>query len=211
MIHSGRGGVLLILLVAAVAVDPIAVPSTEARAKRIMKKADACVDTNRAIPDGGRIGDFLHIPVPTPPLANGAQVLDADLRIRATHPAVGELHVLLVTPVGLMVPLTAGNGGAGDDLGVGATGCGAQFTIFDDEAPTAFQGSSSASAPFAGRFRPESPLSAADLSWADGAWRFYLDDTVAGNAGAVEALGVSLTYRCIKGRKRCRAKTGGAK
>lgn len=203
---GGRGGILLMLLAAAVAFLSIAQQSAEARAKWIVKSADVCVDTDRAIPDGGRLGDFAHIPVLTRPLANGAQVLDADLRIRVTHPAVGELDILIVTPVGLMVPLTVGNGGTGDEFGAGATGCGAQFTVFDDEAGTAIQGIPPTSAPFTGSFRPEGALSAADLSWADGAWRFYVDDTVAGNQGVVEALGLSLTYRCIKGRKRCHPK-----
>jgi subtilisin-like proprotein convertase family protein len=211
MSRNGRGGLLLILLAAVVAFDPFGPPTAEGRAKRIVKKADVCVDTSRAIPDGGQLGDFLHIPVPTRPLANGAQVLDADLRIRVSHPAVGELDVLLVTPVGLMVPLTAGNGGTGDDFGAGANDCGAQFTVFDDEAPTSIQGIPPTSAPFAAGFRPESPLAAADLSWADGAWRLYIDDTAAGSAGVVEALGLNLTYRCVKGRKRCRSKPGDAK
>jgi hypothetical protein len=207
---GGRGP--LLLLFAAAACLFVDVTSADAR-KRVVKQMDVCIDTDRAIADGGRVGDFLQIPVPTRPLANGAQVLDADVRIRLTHPALRELDILLVTPVGLMVPLTLGNGGMGHDLGANATDCGADFAIFDDQAPTPISGVTSANAPFAGPFRPEGALGSAYGSWADGAWRFYLDDTVAGNHGVVEALGLRLTYRCIKGRKRCRhpRNTRGAK
>jgi subtilisin-like proprotein convertase family protein len=205
---GGRCGFLLALLAAAVVFDLIEAPRADARAKRIVKKTDVCVDTNRPIPDGGTVGDFTQISVPTPPLANGSQVLDADLRVRVTHQAVGELHILLVTPVGLMVPLTVGNGGTGDGFGTGPTDCGAVFTIFDDQAPASIQGIPSVGTAVAGSFRPEGLLSAAFLSWADGAWRFYVDDTAGGNQGAVEALGLSLSYRCVKGRKLCRRKHG---
>jgi subtilisin-like proprotein convertase family protein len=198
---GGRGPLLLVFAAAAAACLFADVTSADAR-KRVVKQMDVCIDVDRAIPDGGRMGDFLHIPLPTRPLANGAQVLDADVRIRLTHPALAELDILLVTPVGLMVPLTLGNGGTGHDLGANATDCRADFAIFDDQAPTPISGVTSA--PFVGRFRPEGALGAAYGSWADGAWRFYLDDTVAGNQGVVEALGLGLTYRCIKGRKRCR-------
>ena len=209
---GGRGPLLLLL--AAAACLFATVPIAEA-GKRIVKRTDACVDTSRSIPDDGRQGDFIQIPLPTRPLANGAQVLDADIRIRLTHPAVGDLEILLVTPVGLMVPLTLGSGGMGGDLGANATDCGADFAIFDDHAPIPIRGVTSASAPLVGRFRPEGALGAAYGSWADGHWRFYVDDTIAGNQGVVEALGMSLTYRCIKGRKRCRPhraqRDGGAK
>jgi hypothetical protein len=52
MSRDGRGGLLLILLAAVVAFDPFGPPTAEGRAKRIVKKADVCVDTSRAIPDG---------------------------------------------------------------------------------------------------------------------------------------------------------------
>jgi subtilisin-like proprotein convertase family protein len=197
----------LVLLAAACAL--IAVPAAAAKPKKtVVKSVDSCVDARLAIPDDGRAGDFVNEAVPTGHLPVGAKVLDADVGLRLTHAAVGELDILLVAPVGLMVPLTLGNGGSGDDFGGGATGCGASFTWFDDAAPTSIRSVGPAAAPFAGSFRPERPLATPNLTWGDGAWRFYFDDRVAGNPGVVEALTLSLTYRCFRKRKGCGPKRG---
>ena len=172
-----------------------------------MKTVEVCVDTQLAIPDGGRAGDFVNAAVPTGHLPVGAKVLDTKVGLRLTHPAVGELDVLLVAPVGIMVPLTLGNGGSGDDLGSGPTGCGAAFTTFDDAAPTSIREVGAANAPFVGSFRPEQPLAGPKLTWGDGEWRFYFDDLAAGNPGVVDALGLELTYRCFSKRKGCGKKS----
>jgi len=178
-------------------------PGADGRARRAVKTTDVCYDVNRPIPDEGRVGDFIELKSPTLPLANGSTVLDTDARVRIVHPAVGQLDVALVGPIGVMMPLSFGNGGDGDDFGSGPTDCGASFAVFDDEAATPIQAITPAAAPFAGSFRPEGALSVMDTNWADGLWRFYVDDTMAGNQGTVEAIGLQITYRCIVGRKRC--------
>lgn len=117
--------------------------------------------------------------------------------MRLTHPAVGELDVLVTSPVGIMFPLTLGNGVSGDDLGSGATDCRASFATFDDQAPTPIQAITAGGAPFAGRYWPEQPLAASKFTPGDGDWRFYFDDLVVGNAGTVEAIGLKLKHRYI--------------
>jgi subtilisin-like proprotein convertase family protein len=175
----------------------------DARGKTATKRANVCVDTMLAIPDGGRPGDFVNTAIRTSHLPRGAQVLEADVRIRLSHPAVGELDVLVASPVGILVPLTLGNGGSGDDLGSGATDCRATFATFDDQAPISVRAITAATSPFAGSYRPEQPLAATRFTPGDGDWRFYFDDLAAGNQGAVEAIGLRLKYRCKVERKRC--------
>ncbi len=65
-----------------------------------MKRVNVCADTKLAILDGGA-GDFVNTAVRTRHLPRGAQVLDADVRVRLTHPAVGELDLLVTFPLGL--------------------------------------------------------------------------------------------------------------
>jgi subtilisin-like proprotein convertase family protein len=179
----------------------IAAPAAEA-GETTVKRINRCVDTKLAIPDGG-LGDFVNTAIRTSHLPRGAQVLDVDARVRLTHSAVGELDVLVTSPVGIMVPLTLGNGGLGDDLGAGATDCRGTLATFDDRAPTPIQAIGVAGSPFAGSYRPEQPLRASKLTPGDGDWRFYFDDLAAGNAGTVEAIGLRLKYRCKVERKRC--------
>jgi hypothetical protein len=176
-----------------------------------------CTDTSTPIPDGPEGGDFASAAVSTGRrcpkrlicgyggLPLGARVLDVDARVRVTHPSLGDLNVLLVSPVGTLVPLTAtGNGGGGDDFGSGSSGCRGTFTTFDDSAPLGIRGAAAGLAPFAGSYRPQQPLAANIGTFGAGDWRFYFDDVVAGNAGAVEAVGLKLSYRyrAVKKRKR---------
>jgi hypothetical protein len=207
----------LTLLALALAAFALAVtPAVQAKAKRVVKKAvkTLCTDTSVAIPDGPEFGDYVGGLVSTGKkcpkrlicgyggLPLGAKVLDVDAGVRVTHPSVGDLSVVIVSPVGALTPLTAaGNGGDGDDFGAGGTGCGATFTSFDDEAGAPIRGAPAAQAPFAGAFRPHLPLAAHDGSFGSGDWRFYFDDTVAGGAGAVEALSLRLSYEYIVRKK----------
>jgi hypothetical protein len=123
---------------------------------------------------------------------------------------VGDLSVVIVSPVGALTPLTAaGNGGDGDDFGSGGTGCGATFTTFDDEAASPIRGAPATQAPFAAPFRPHLPLAAHDGSFGSGDWRFYVDDTAAGGAGVVEALSLRLGYEYIvRKKKKAKKKKG---
>jgi subtilisin-like proprotein convertase family protein len=181
-----------------------AVPAVEAKAKKAVKTftLERCVNAAQPIPDSGAVGDYVPVSVPTGPMPYGARVVDVDASVRVSHPAVGELDVLLVAPVGIVIPLTLGNGGSGDNLGTGAAGCGGVFTSFDDEAPSSIRAVTAANAPFAGGFQPEQPLALANKTFADGDWRFYVDDTSASNPGLLEAAAFKLTWRKRKKKHR---------
>ncbi len=197
------------IAVAGVAI--LAVPAAQAQAKKVVRTVTKtfCSDTALPIPDGPASGDFVGGLVSTGKgcpkklicgyggLPLGAKVRDVDAKLRVTHPAVGDLTVLLVNPVGGLTTLTARNGGAGADFGFGSTGCGAGFTTFDDSAPTSIEGAGPAQAPFGGSFRPQVPLSQNHGTFGAGDWRFYFDDQAAGNQGTVEAVGIRLKYRYI--------------
>jgi hypothetical protein len=165
-----------------------------------------CLDTAIAIPDGIDGGGWVSALASTgrcPPkqyarrcgyggLPLGARVTDVDASVRVTHPSVRELDVLLVSPVGIMVPLAVRSAGSGADLGAGATGCNGQPATFDDESAGSMR---AATAPFVGPFRPAQPLAAFDGSFGSGDWRFYFGDSLAGNQGVVEAVALRLAYR----------------
>ena len=185
--------------VLAVCVALLAIPAVQAEAKKAVRTATkaVCADLSLPVPDGPTRGDFVAGLVSTGKrcprklicgyggLPLGARVRDVNAKLRVTHPAVGDLTVLLVDPTGGLSTLTAGGVG-GADFGAGPTGCTGAFTTFDDS----------------GDVRPLQPLARHNGSFGSGDWRFYFDDTVAGNAGVVEAIGIRLTYRYVVRRKR---------
>lgn len=87
-------------------------------------------------------------------------VIIGDLR----HTWTGDLRIWIQSPVGTSVLLFDRRGGSGDNL-IG--------TIFDDSAPVPV---ASGSAPFAGSFQPEQPLSVLVGQNAGGVWTLYVSD-----------------------------------
>jgi hypothetical protein len=200
--RAARGWVtpVIALLVLALAGD-----ATAGALKTTVRKF--CANTSLRIPDGPQSGDFVSRLVKTgkcPPrllcgyggLPLGAKVLDVDASVRATHPSVSDLNMLLVNPTGGMTTLTARNAG-GADFGGGSASCRGALTTFDDSAPAAIELASPALAPFAGRFRPRQALRGHGGTFGSGDWRFYFDDVVAGSSGTVEAIGIRLRYRYL--------------
>ncbi|MFM7161956.1 MAG: beta strand repeat-containing protein, partial [Planctomycetaceae bacterium] len=98
---------------------------------------------------------------------------DVEVTLNITHTWVSDLQIVLQGPNGTSIPLITSRGGSGDNL----TG-----TIFDDQAATAI---SAGSAPFTGRFRPESPLSVFNGLNANGQWTLVLTDSVSVDAGTL--------------------------
>ncbi len=208
---------LTLLGAALAAIALVTTPAVHAKAKRVIKQAvkTLCTDTSVVIPDGPEFGDYAGGAVSTGRgcpkkmvcgyggLPLGARVVDVDAGIRVAHPSVGDLSVLVVSPVGALTALTApGTGGAAADFGAGATGCAGSFTTLDDEAGASIRTVTPAQAPFAGSFRPHQPLSIHDGSFGAGDWRFFFDDTVAGGAGTVEALSLRLHYEWTVHKKK---------
>ena len=72
----------------------------------------------------------------------------------------------------------------------GANDCSGTPTVFDDAAATAI---SAGTAPFAGTFRPESPLSAFNGKAVTGTWKLRATDTAALDTGTVGCVQLQIT------------------
>src|SRR5688572_29250041 len=110
---SGRRRRFILLGLAVAAIALIATPAVQAKAKRVIKHAvkTLCTDTSVAIPDGPEYGDFAGDLVSTGKgcpkglvcgyggLPLGAKVVDVDAGVRVVHPSVGDLSVVIVSPV----------------------------------------------------------------------------------------------------------------
>jgi serine protease len=97
---------------------------------------------------------------------------DLNVRIDVKHTFDNDLLVHLKGPDGTDVILVNRRGGAGDNF----------KTLFDDEATqTLWNGT----APFAGSFRPEAPLSAFDGKNARGTWQLIIEDRQRGDVGTL--------------------------
>jgi subtilisin-like proprotein convertase family protein len=143
---------------------------------------------------------------PIPDAPNGGGVLaklnvrrsgrigDMEVGLRINHSFDADLNIYLVSPKGKFVELSTDNGGSGDNYGRGSNSCRVPanaLTIFDDEAGRSIR---SGSAPFAGSFRPQTPLRSLDGDPIRGTWRLMVFDDDAGSTGTVGcfALGVIL-------------------
>jgi subtilisin family serine protease len=112
-------------------------------------------------------------------------VTNLNIRLTITHPHVSDLYIHLRGPDGTDVVLFNRRGGSGANL---------QATLFDDTATLSI---STGSAPFAGTFRPETPLSALIGRSAQGTWQLVIEDRAVGNRGRLNlvTLNVEMTAR----------------
>lgn len=124
----------------------------------------------------------VDIPIGVPDLG---LVEDVNVRIRLSHTFDADLTLSLIAPDGTVVVLASGHGGGGDHFGAGATDCSGTPTVFDDEAAAAIE---DGAAPFAGAFRPATPLSALDGKRTDGTWRLRVHDGFALDQGMVHCV-----------------------
>jgi hypothetical protein len=97
-----------------------------------------------------------------------------------THPVDADLNISLISPDGVLVDLSSGNGG-GANFG---TSCSpdASRTTFDDSAATSI---TAGSPPFVGTFRPEGSLASLIGGTANGNWRLRVTDNFGGSLGAL--------------------------
>ncbi|MEX2141947.1 MAG: proprotein convertase P-domain-containing protein [Pirellulales bacterium] len=113
-------------------------------------------------------------------IASSFPIDDLDVQVLITHDSLANLDISLITPSGERIALSTDNGGSGD----------LYFnTTFDDEAEASVA-DASAVAPFAGRWRPESPLSAVDGDDIAGTWRLEVTDDELGDSGSLLAWGL---------------------
>ncbi len=89
---------------------------------------------------------------------------DLDVMVNITHSWVEDVALKLESPAGTVIDLIKGVSGSGTSF---------EGTIFDDDA---FLSIVEASAPFAGSFRPETPLSTFNGELALGEWKLHVAD-----------------------------------
>ncbi len=138
-------------------------------------------------PSGGQ----LYQQFSPPDVTRGGLIRDVDVRIRLDHPDDDQVRIFLIhsayplgggPPVTTTLELSSDNGGTGANYGTGPTGCDGTLTEFDDEAATPV---TAGSAPFAGAYRPEQPLSTIDGRSSAGRWTLTVIDDTAGGAGTL--------------------------
>ena len=112
------------------------------------------------------------------------------MKVRANHTFDGDLVFQLVGPDGTTVPLATNRGSSGDNFGSGANDCSGTPTVFDDAAATAI---GTGLAPFAGSFKPESPLSVFNGKAVTGQWKLRVADTAAGDTGTLGCVQLEIT------------------
>ena len=134
-------------------------------------------DTPLAIPDNNSTGATSTINVVETNL-----VQDVNVVVDITHTYDGDIALYLVGPNGTQVTLSNRHGGSGDNY----TG-----TVFDDAAATPI---ASGTAPFAGSFKPDAPLSALNGIPAAGAWRLKVVDSAGSDVGTIVNWTLQLTY-----------------
>jgi len=127
------------------------------------------------IPDLGTVTSTITINDPT------AVASDLSVHLNILHGNDSDLIISLSSPNGSTVILSNHEGGTGQNF---------IDTIFDDLASTAI---SAGTAPFTGRFSPDSPLSAFNGTPLNGTWTLTVTDTVAGNTGTL--VNWSMNYR----------------
>jgi subtilisin-like proprotein convertase family protein len=109
-------------------------------------------------------------------------VSDINVRVRLNHTFDGDLRISLVSPDGTQITLSNLRGSSGQNFGTGATDCSGTPTVFDDEATVAI---SAGTAPFAGTFVPDQPLSGFDGKPTAGTWKLRVSDTASLDVGTV--------------------------
>src|SRR5262245_47871607 len=106
-------------------------------------------------------------------VTNGGAVADVNVKVRLNHTFDADLTLTLIGPDGTSVVLAGNRGGAGDNFGTGSNDCSGVHTVFDDSASTPI---GEGTAPFAGSFRPDSPLSAFNGKRVNGIWILRVTD-----------------------------------
>jgi subtilisin-like proprotein convertase family protein len=135
------------------------------------------------------IPDVNSVDVPINVTDVGA-VADVNVRVRLNHTFDGDLVLTLIAPDGTSVALANNRGGGGQNFGTGANDCSGVPTVFDDSASIPI---GAGTAPFAGSFRPESPLSALNGKSTSGVWVLRVADLFSLDVGTVGCVQMEIT------------------
>jgi subtilisin-like proprotein convertase family protein len=107
---------------------------------------------------------------------------DVNVTVDITHTWDGDLILSLLPPTGPPILLVEQRGEGGNDF---------DNTVFDDEASTPI---AEGSPPFAGSFRPESPLASADGMDSQGNWTLLVSDEGLLDTGTLHGWTLTLTH-----------------
>ncbi len=138
----------------------------------------ASANVPQAIPNKTTITSTILVP-------DGFTIFDVDVALDITHTNDADLDVYLIAPSGTRVALFTD---------VGATGHNFSGTTLDDEA---FATIASGTAPFTGRFRPQSSLSAFDGQNAAGVWTLEVTDDLKKNTGTLNSWSLQFTREAM--------------
>ncbi len=130
------------------------------------------------------IPDVSSVDIPITVAATGA-ASDVNVKVRLNHTFDFDLTLALIAPDGTTVTLAQHRDtatGGGDNYGTGANDCSGTPTVFDDSAA---QPISAGTPPFAGTFRPETPLAAFNGKTITGTWKLRVTDDAALDTGTV--------------------------
>ncbi|PKP02849.1 MAG: hypothetical protein CVU14_02785 [Bacteroidetes bacterium HGW-Bacteroidetes-9] len=141
----------------------------------IIAVTECSANTPLAITDYQNTYDEVEINAP-------GNILDINVKIDISHTRTGELRLILKSPDNTAVMLSDRNGGDGDDY---------SNTLFDDEAELSI---TEASAPFAGRYRPQYPLEAFVGKPLTGTWQIRVNDGGSGNSGTLNSWCMQMLY-----------------
>jgi subtilisin-like proprotein convertase family protein len=118
----------------------------------------------------------------TIPVTIAGYVTDVNVEISLSHNNVGDVELYLISPEGVEVDLSVGNGGSGANY---------INTVFDDDADTPI---TSASAPFSGSYKSEEPLSLLNGTYMPGDWVLRIYDNEVGYEGNLVEYCLHFTY-----------------
>ncbi|MFL6208009.1 MAG: proprotein convertase P-domain-containing protein [Pyrinomonadaceae bacterium] len=130
------------------------------------------------------IPDVSSVDVPIVVSQTGA-VADLNVKVRLNHTFDGDVTIALVAPDNTIVTLSdrrANANDGGDNYGTGNNDCSGTPTIFDDAAANSI---STGAPPFAGTFKPETPLSAFNGKSITGTWKLRVTDSAALDTGTI--------------------------
>ena len=130
------------------------------------------------IPDGGTVASAITVPDRGP-------VSFVAIGVRIAHPRDSDLTISVVSPRGTRVPLSIRRGGDGANFGSGPKGCSGQLTWFESSESDTPDPISTGTAPFAGYFKPDRPLSRLYGQESGGRWTLSVTDAAAGATGTL--------------------------
>jgi len=144
-----------------------------------------------AVPIPDNPAPAINIPIT---VADVMTLSDVNVSFRLNHTFDGDLRISLVHPDNTVIPLVTNRGSSGANFGTGANSCAGVPTLMDDQAAVAI---TAGAAPFAGSFRPESPLSALNGKPSNGTWNLRVQDTANLDTGTVGCVKLELNKRNV--------------